>query len=128
MVRRNGIADNNWSERLHIITYASFNPFYFVTHVCALGREPEAAAVHAAATIEHPVLQPPKNFILCDAGGGTIDTASYRIVGSGRPVELAELSIRSGGNCGSLFIDVAFEKYLRDRCAPLIPIYSLSKC
>ncbi|KAK4702478.1 hypothetical protein P7C70_g3743, partial [Phenoliferia sp. Uapishka_3] len=95
MVRSTGTTDRDWRSRLHIIT------------------EPEAAAVHAAASIQHAVLFPPNNFILADAGGGTIDTASYKIVGSGRPVELAELTVRTGGNCGSLFIDVAFEKHLR---------------
>ncbi|KAM0753426.1 actin-like ATPase domain-containing protein [Meredithblackwellia eburnea MCA 4105] len=89
--------DLRYKERLHIIT------------------EPEAAAVHAAATITHPALQAPNSFILCDAGGGTIDTAAYRIVGNQRPVELAELTVRSGGNCGSLFLDVAFEKFIRNR-------------
>lgn len=53
--------DTQWRNRLHIIT------------------EPEAAAVHCAHLTDLHHLQPSQNFIVCDAGGGTVDLAVYKV-------------------------------------------------
>jgi hypothetical protein len=63
--------DGNWRDRLRIITYDIF---------CALApafcsfifREPEAAAVHCARLTDLHKLKPNQNFMICDAGGGTV--------------------------------------------------------
>ncbi|KAG8997245.1 hypothetical protein FRB90_012533, partial [Tulasnella sp. 427] len=54
--------DRNWRDRLRIIT------------------EPEAAAVHCAHLTDLHKLQPSQNFLICDAGGGTVDLAIYKII------------------------------------------------
>ena len=53
--------DTNWRDRLKIIT------------------EPEAAAVHCAHLTDLHKLKPSQNFIVCDAGGGTVDLAVYKV-------------------------------------------------
>ncbi|GAA6022340.1 hypothetical protein JCM10207_003291 [Rhodosporidiobolus poonsookiae] len=87
--------DTRWRDRLQIIT------------------EPEAGAIHAStlATLHH--LRPSQSFLLCDAGGGTVDSAVYKLMGQLSELEIAEMCVRSGANTGSLFVDLKFEELLR---------------
>ncbi|KIK14724.1 hypothetical protein PISMIDRAFT_687741 [Pisolithus microcarpus 441] len=87
--------DTNWRERLQIIT------------------EPEAAAVHCARLTDLHKLRPSQNFMICDAGGGTVDLAVYKITGQMANLEIAEMCARSGANCGSLFLDLRFCELVR---------------
>lgn len=66
--------------------------------------EPEAAAVHCAHLTNLHQLKPSQNFMICDAGGGTVDLAVYRIIGQLQSLEIAEVCARSGSNCGSIFL------------------------
>ncbi|KAF9511540.1 hypothetical protein BS47DRAFT_1298826 [Hydnum rufescens UP504] len=84
--------DRDWRNRLHIIT------------------EPEAAAVHCAHLTNLHQLRPSQNFMVCDAGGGTIDLAIYKTIGSLTDLDIAEVCTRSGSNCGSLFLDLRFRE------------------
>lgn len=61
LVASSRAGDLNWRDRLHIIT------------------EPEAAAVHCAQLGDLHHLKPSQNFIICDAGGGTVDLATYKV-------------------------------------------------
>ncbi|KAF9006946.1 hypothetical protein BDQ17DRAFT_1423037 [Cyathus striatus] len=87
--------DSNWRDRLRIIT------------------EPEAAAVHCAHLTELHRLKPSQNFVVCDAGGGTVDLAVYKIIGEMANLEIAEICARSGANCGSLFLDLRFKELVK---------------
>ncbi|KAF8183795.1 hypothetical protein K438DRAFT_1131087 [Mycena galopus ATCC 62051] len=82
--------DIHWRDRLKIIT------------------EPEAAAVHCAHLTDLYRLSLSQNFIVCDAGGGTVDLAVYKIIGDLAHLEIAEIAARSGASCGSLFLDLRF--------------------
>ncbi|KAJ6486664.1 hypothetical protein C8R45DRAFT_995477 [Mycena sanguinolenta] len=82
--------DTAWRDRLKIIT------------------EPEAAAVHCAHLTDLYRLRPSQNFIVCDAGGGTVDLAVYKTIGDLTHLEIAEIAARSGASCGSLFLDLRF--------------------
>ncbi|KAF9505411.1 hypothetical protein BS47DRAFT_1400430 [Hydnum rufescens UP504] len=73
--------------------------------------EPEAAAVHCALW-NNSSLRVNQVFMVCDAGGGTIDTAIYKFLGSFH--EIAELCASSGSSCGSHFLDLAFRNYLEN--------------
>ncbi|KAG8215222.1 hypothetical protein J3R82DRAFT_8765 [Butyriboletus roseoflavus] len=87
--------DIHWRDRLRIIT------------------EPEAAAVHCARLTDLHKLRTSQNFMICDAGGGTVDLACYKItgqVGQNGNIEIAEMCARSGANCGSLFLDLRFRE------------------
>ncbi|KIO30475.1 hypothetical protein M407DRAFT_20531 [Tulasnella calospora MUT 4182] len=87
--------DRNWRDRLRIIT------------------EPEAAAVHCAHLTDLHKLKPSQNFLICDAGGGTVDLAIYKLIGSLSNLEIAEVCARSGANCGSIFLDLRFRELVR---------------
>ena len=76
--------------------------------------EPEAAAIHAS-TLSSLRLRPSNTFIICDAGGGTVDTAAYKVLGKLSQLEIAETCSRMGANnCGSLFLDLRFEALVRE--------------
>jgi hypothetical protein len=47
--------------------------------------------------------------MICDAGGGTVDLAIYKILGSLVNPEIGEVCARSSANCGSLFLDLRFQ-------------------
>ncbi|GAA5878397.1 hypothetical protein JCM8547_007907 [Rhodosporidiobolus lusitaniae] len=87
--------DRNWRDRLRIIT------------------EPEAAAIHASTLSTLLKLRASQSFIICDAGGGTVDTASYKLIGQLSQLEIAEMAARTGSNCGSLFLDLRFEALVK---------------
>ncbi|KAJ3995986.1 hypothetical protein F5050DRAFT_1762962 [Lentinula boryana] len=95
LVRSSRPGDTQWRNRLHIIT------------------EPEAAAVHCAHLTDLHHLQPSQNFIVCDAGGGTVDLAVYKIIGQMENLEIAEIAARSGSNAGSLFLDLRFRELVK---------------
>ncbi|KAF5381924.1 hypothetical protein D9757_007563 [Collybiopsis confluens] len=95
LVQSSRAGDTQWRDRLRIIT------------------EPEAAAVHCAQLTALHHLQPSQNFIVCDAGGGTVDLAVYKIIGQMANLEIAEIAARSGANCGSLFLDLRFRELVR---------------
>jgi hypothetical protein len=50
--------------------------------------------------------------MICKAGGGTVDLAIYKILGSLTNLEIGEVCARSGANCGSLFLDLRFRDLL----------------
>ncbi|KAM0747875.1 hypothetical protein T439DRAFT_366092 [Meredithblackwellia eburnea MCA 4105] len=87
--------DKNWRDRLRIIT------------------EPEAAAIHASTLSTLHKLRASQSFIICDAGGGTVDTAVYKLIGQLSALEIAEMCARSGASCGSLFLDIRFEALIK---------------
>ncbi|KAJ6262494.1 hypothetical protein Dda_3304 [Drechslerella dactyloides] len=79
-------------------------------------REPEAAILY---TINHGIkrLMPAGQcIVLCDAGGGTVDIASYKVVEHMPRPKIEQVNIVSGRPCGSITIDEAFKKYLFDKC------------
>ncbi|GAA5915261.1 hypothetical protein JCM6882_003386 [Rhodosporidiobolus microsporus] len=87
--------DRNWRDRLRIIT------------------EPEAAAIHASTLSTLLNLRASQSFLICDAGGGTVDCAAYKLIGQLSQLEIAEQSARTGANCGSLFLDLRFEALVK---------------
>ena len=77
--------------------------------------EPEAAAVYTLSAMDHHKLEIGDTFVLCDAGGGTVDLISYEILGLRPVLELKEKAPGFGGLCGSKFINERFAKLLIDR-------------
>ncbi|KAF1828846.1 hypothetical protein BDW02DRAFT_200221 [Decorospora gaudefroyi] len=100
------------------LTKAGFNkdnfpklqPIMFIT-------EPEAAALYTARYYrdekEEDFLQERDYFILCDAGGGTVDIVSYRVTKRRPALELEQIGKPTGSRCGSIFINHEFKKWLR---------------
>lgn len=93
--------------------------------------------MHCAYLTDLHKLRPSENFMICDAGGGTVvrdppfrpvarqlalitylfasfdcrrgqDLAVYKVIGLLSSLEIAEMCARSGANCGSLFLDLRF--------------------
>ncbi|KAL7267654.1 hypothetical protein RUND412_009750 [Rhizina undulata] len=77
--------------------------------------EPEAAAAYTlqAINLEQGALKEGDTFVVCDAGGGTVDLVSYTIVQL-NPMAVSEVVGGSGGLCGSVFVNQMFEEYMRN--------------
>ncbi|KAK0384295.1 hypothetical protein NLU13_8383 [Sarocladium strictum] len=76
--------------------------------------EPEAAAVYTLKAIQPNHLNIGDNFIVCDAGGGTVDLIAYKIM-SLKPLRVEESAVGTGGLCGSAFLNYRFEEHVRGR-------------
>jgi molecular chaperone DnaK (HSP70) len=79
--------------------------------------EPEAAALaifHDLKKIRDEAHLPKigEAFVVCDAGGGTVDLISYKVKGED-PLALEEFATGDGDLCGSVFIDIGFENSVR---------------
>ncbi|KAI1771010.1 actin-like ATPase domain-containing protein [Hypoxylon cercidicola] len=75
--------------------------------------EPEAAALF---TLCEPgrIVKKGNVYIICDAGGGTVDLITYEIQ-KDKPLTVREAAEGTGGLCGGIFIDEAFERICKDR-------------
>lgn len=51
-------------------------------------------------------------FVLCDAGGGTVDLISYTISALFPNLQIKEAAPGTGDFCGSTYLDEAFSNYL----------------
>ncbi|KAI7775462.1 hypothetical protein LA080_006794 [Diaporthe eres] len=80
-------------------------------HPVTLIKEPEAAALYTLTTHDHSI-KAGDSFVLCDAGGGTVDLITYEVK-SIQPLELAELVPGKGGMVGSLGLNKLFEETVR---------------
>lgn len=76
--------------------------------------EPEAAAVYTLKAIQPNHLSVGDNFVVCDAGGGTVDLIAYKII-SLKPLRVEESAVGTGGLCGSAFLNYRFEEHVRER-------------
>ncbi|PIG88527.1 Hsp70 family chaperone [Aspergillus arachidicola] len=76
--------------------------------------EPEAAALYTLRSIQGNSSSKNDVFIVCDAGGGTVDLISYQIK-TLEPLVLVEVTEGTGRICGSMLLDQRFEELLRDR-------------
>ncbi|KXX73604.1 Chaperone protein DnaK [Madurella mycetomatis] len=75
--------------------------------------EPEAAAIYALHGLDPHGLQVGDSFVICDAGGGTVDLISYTITGLKPILEVQEATPGTGALCGSTFLNMRFAKFLK---------------
>ncbi|KAF8243917.1 hypothetical protein K440DRAFT_611241 [Wilcoxina mikolae CBS 423.85] len=103
-----------WSDAAKSLMVQAAQDAGFGTHRVdfSLISEPEAAASHTLKAIQPNNLNCGDTFIICDAGGGTVDLISYKIVGLD-PLQIDESVSGSGDMCGSVFLDERFEEYIR---------------
>jgi hypothetical protein len=75
--------------------------------------EPETAAL---ATFEdlraRPNFQAGDTFVVCDSGGGTVDSISYKVHQTD-PLQVKECMEGSGKLCGAIFLDEDFEGLIK---------------
>ncbi|KAH7085513.1 hypothetical protein BKA63DRAFT_598156 [Paraphoma chrysanthemicola] len=80
--------------------------------------ESEAAAHYVARFYRdergQEFLKENQYFVLCDAGGGTVDVVSYLVRKLHPVLQLEQVGVPTGRKCGSIFINRAFLKWLRD--------------
>lgn len=75
--------------------------------------EPEAAALSTLCEPGRKVMTG-EVYMICDAGGGTVDLISYQI-GQVDPIAMQEAVEGTGGLCGGVFVDEAFERMCKTR-------------
>jgi molecular chaperone DnaK (HSP70) len=71
--------------------------------------EPEAAAIHCLSVCREHNLKYNDTYLVVDCGGGTVDLTVRTLLAGNK---LREVTIRSGGLCGSTFVDEEFLKFL----------------
>lgn len=77
--------------------------------------EPEAAAVYALDVLDPHIIEVGNTFVLCDAGGGTVDLISYTVTALKPRLEIKAATTGTGSLCGSSFLNRKFEKFLEDK-------------
>ncbi|KAG0249069.1 hypothetical protein DFQ27_000396 [Actinomortierella ambigua] len=79
--------------------------------------EPEAAALYCERECKEYNLKHGDRFLICDAGGGTVDLIVYDITESAAGRSLAEVTKGHGASCGSMLIDLNFGNLLIEKFA-----------
>ncbi|KAH7053033.1 hypothetical protein BKA57DRAFT_534154 [Linnemannia elongata] len=74
--------------------------------------EPEAAALYCERRCNEYDLKHGDRFLICDAGGGTVDLIVYDIAESAEGRNLSEVTKGHGATCGSMLIDLNFGNLL----------------
>ncbi|KAI4158523.1 MAG: hypothetical protein LQ342_007364 [Letrouitia transgressa] len=77
--------------------------------------EPEAAAIYALHAMDPHSIQIGDTFVLCDAGGGTVDLISYTVSALKPILQVEEAATGTGRICGSTFLNRIFQKHLVDK-------------
>ncbi|CAK4028306.1 heat shock 70 kDa 12B-like [Lecanosticta acicola] len=83
-------------------------------HDLKLISEPEAAAVYTLKMIQPSGLAVGDNFVVCDAGGGTVDLIAYRVVHTD-PLRIEESAVGTGSICGSALLNYRFSDFVASR-------------
>ncbi|KAI8720957.1 hypothetical protein NCS52_00541900 [Fusarium sp. LHS14.1] len=77
--------------------------------------EPEAAALACLESSSDAIdLKPGQHLIVCDAGGGTVDIITYKIIKMD-PLTVQESVKGDGDLCGAMFLDESFELLLKEK-------------
>ena len=77
--------------------------------------EPEAAAIYALDAMDPHDLNIGDTFVLCDAGGGTVDLILYTVSALKPILKLEEAAPGTGACCGSTFLNRKFAEYMKDK-------------
>ncbi|KAF9188872.1 hypothetical protein BGZ51_006360 [Haplosporangium sp. Z 767] len=84
-------------------------------HRLILISEPEAAAMYCEKKCEQFNLRHGDRFMICDAGGGTVDLIVFQVDYSSGARKLTEITRGSGASCGSGFLDDNFNALMRQK-------------
>ncbi|KAF9104975.1 hypothetical protein BGX27_009856 [Mortierella sp. AM989] len=84
-------------------------------HRLLLVSEPEAAAMYCERKCEQFNLRHGDRFMICDAGGGTVDLIVFQVDYSSGTRQLHEVTRGSGASCGSGFLDENFSKLVHQK-------------
>ncbi|KAF9511769.1 hypothetical protein BS47DRAFT_1394865 [Hydnum rufescens UP504] len=101
VVQDSEFEDIYWQEWLHIIPYDSFFASSDTLFMRFFGFERGRRG----------------GLTICDAGGATVDLATYNVLGGLGAPKMVEAAPRSGCYCGSLFLDLRFRELVQKRLA-----------
>ena len=59
-------------------------------------------------------------FMLCDAGGGTVDLITYTVAALKPRLKITEASTGSGSLCGSSYLNKRFQSFLQEKIGHLV--------
>ncbi|KAG0204323.1 Heat shock 70 kDa protein 12A [Mortierella sp. GBA30] len=82
-------------------------------HRLLLISEPEAAALYCEKKCDQFSIGHGQRFMICDAGGGTVDLIVFEVNVGPQGRTLREVTRGSGHSCGSIFLDERMETLLR---------------
>ncbi|KAF8975035.1 hypothetical protein BGZ46_009490 [Entomortierella lignicola] len=121
-----------WSDRAkHVMRLAAVRAGMIreedPAHRLIIVSEPEAAAMYCQSKGDQFNLQKHDRFLICDAGGGTVDLIVFEVVDVNPETNirsLREVTRGHGASCGSAFLDANMEKLLREKFQkyPLTPM------
>ena len=77
--------------------------------------EPEAAALYALDAMNPHNLKVGNTFVLCDAGGGTVDLVTYTVSALKPILKLSEATPGTGSLCGASFLNRKFQEFMESR-------------
>ncbi|KAG0243097.1 Heat shock 70 kDa protein 12A [Actinomortierella wolfii] len=77
--------------------------------------EPEAAALYCEKECNEYDLKDGDRFLICDAGGGTVDLIVYDVTLTDKGRNLSEVTKGHGATCGSMFVDLNFGDLLSQK-------------
>lgn len=77
--------------------------------------EPEAAAVYALDAMDPHNIEVGDTFVLCDAGGGTVDLISYTVSALKPTLKISEANPGSGLLCGSSYLNRIFQQFIETK-------------
>ncbi|KAF2685161.1 actin-like ATPase domain-containing protein [Lentithecium fluviatile CBS 122367] len=105
-----------WSERAKDQTLKAVTRAHFNETKLMLVTEPEAAAIYALKEMQEGARKADvgvgDNFVLCDAGGGTVDLISYQVTQTHPLFRIEEAAVGSGDKCGASYVDKEFLSWL----------------
>jgi len=105
-----------WSERAKDLTLKAVHRAGFDAAKTSLVTEPEAAAIYTLKGMREGYNKAEicvgDVFVLCDAGGGTVDLISYKITQVQPSFRVEEAAIGSGDKCGATYVDKEFLSWL----------------
>ncbi|KAK3332846.1 hypothetical protein B0T19DRAFT_448679 [Cercophora scortea] len=111
-----------WSERAKDLTLKAVQRANFGAAKTMLVTEPEAAAIYTLKCMREGInkddIKVGDVFVLCDAGGGTVDLISYRITQVQPTFRIEEAAVGTGDKCGATYVDKEFLAWLERWIGP----------
>jgi hypothetical protein len=118
-----------WSERAKDQTLKAVQKANWQASKISIVTEPEAAAIYTLKYMNQGAQSGQINvgdhFVLCDAGGGTVDLISYKITKTSPTFAIEEAVVGSGDKCGATYVDKEFLNWVKtllgDEAYSIIP-------
>jgi hypothetical protein len=105
----------NPASEILLVSEPVSNAYEFAITYNQLKHIQEAAAIYSLHNLNPHGLAIGETFVVCDAGGGTVDLISYTITELHPVLKLKEVVPGTGALCGSMFLNRHFEQLLKSK-------------